>query len=183
MSRVLLNLAVLLSLILFLGTVAFWINGIGRSERIQFTKWYDNSAQPSCRSFNLAGIDGTVYLGYERDQFTTQKLANLIRTANQPGLHYTAFTFDRKTFDPLGEKNRNWAIGPDAFSNAAFSEHGFRILFKAWALVILTTILPLAWIRRTIRQRRYAKVGKCRKCGYDLRASPQRCPECGTVPP
>ncbi len=39
----------------------------------------------------------------------------------------------------------------------------------------LTCGLPLA------RRRKRKKLGLCLKCGYDLRASKERCPECGTA--
>jgi predicted amidophosphoribosyltransferase len=47
-----------------------------------------------------------------------------------------------------------------------------------WAVVGVLLVLPAAWVVGKLRRRRRI-VGVCRTCGYDLRASRERCPECG----
>ena len=43
-------------------------------------------------------------------------------------------------------------------------------------------VLPTIWLFRKLRSRRRLAAGLCPVCGYDLRATPDRCPECGAVP-
>lgn len=56
-----------------------------------------------------------------------------------------------------------------------------RLWFPHWSLVLLFAVLPALWLRSFIRSRRRNRIGLCLVCGYDLRATPDRCPECGTA--
>jgi hypothetical protein len=57
-----------------------------------------------------------------------------------------------------------------------------RILFPHWALCLLCLSVPLTWLIHHLRDKRRHRSGLCQSCGYDLRATPSRCPECGAVP-
>ena len=58
---------------------------------------------------------------------------------------------------------------------------GWGIMVRPVWGVAATALLPLG--RLAIRVRPYHRwiTGRCRRCGYDLRASAGRCPECGAA--
>ncbi|MGE5608945.1 MAG: hypothetical protein ACM359_06810 [Bacillota bacterium] len=48
-----------------------------------------------------------------------------------------------------------------------------------WFVVVLTAAMPVVWTLRGWQRVRRRAAGCCVSCGYDLRASKERCPECG----
>ncbi len=92
-------------------------------------------------------------------------------------------------FYPWAFNGAGFSVG---FSRADGSKWGYGISHAAvlrvpyWftfsAAVVAGSGLLLTGIRRA--QRRIARLrgGLCLACGYDLRASPGRCPECGAAP-
>jgi len=111
-------------------------------------------------------------LGLQRVSFPAEQVLPIIDAAFNDGttLRWSAggFRLGRGTIDldPSG-------LGP-AFTAVA-APHG--------VIVLLTGVPSMLSLRNAVRHRRWARQGRCRACGYDLRFSPDRCPECGEPAP
>jgi hypothetical protein len=54
-----------------------------------------------------------------------------------------------------------------------------QVFIPYWMISVSSALLPLGFAVKRFRRR--IPAGYCQKCGYDLRASTDRCPECGEI--
>jgi len=89
-------------------------------------------------------------------------------------------------FEPVGEDvmkdDPRWA----GFSFILRDDRPWGVDFLRAGVPVWVTLPACAlWlvilVARFRRRKRIAKPGLCRSCGYDLRATPDRCPECGAA--
>src|SRR4051794_22769299 len=90
---------------------------------------------------------------------------------------------------PDPARHRNWERGFIGYRQAPiydyFRAQGVELGFvyavyaPMWMLITLAFLPPSVWMLVQLRERYRVKEGHCSKCGYDLRATPDRCPECG----
>ena len=73
-----------------------------------------------------------------------------------------------------------FAVGEHALDYE--SRRVWSVTLPLWFLALLLAVAPARHGRQALRQRLGPRPGCCRHCGYDLRATPDRCPECGTPP-
>jgi hypothetical protein len=82
-----------------------------------------------------------------------------------------------------GSPNSHWFLG-FGFGFVDVAALKFRAVgIPHWFLALLFAILPMFHVRAILRSRKCDRKGLCPKCGYDLRATPDRCPECGNLAP
>ena len=56
------------------------------------------------------------------------------------------------------------------------------LVLPYYFVVSVAGVLAGLFLVQRLRARRRPCTGRCPHCGYDLRATPERCPECGAVP-
>jgi hypothetical protein len=95
---------------------------------------------------------------------------------------FTVGSYDQPRYAGTGLLNQGQVptLGFALISFRPIPTTGF--VAPAWFVAAILALRPALRLWRHLRGRRRRRRERCGRCGYDLRASPGRCPECGTQP-
>ena len=97
------------------------------------------------------------------------------RSAEPRGWHAGAHYSPSLDLDVRVSERVTSRYGADGY----WDSNGPRFYAGVFGLYPTLLLWALVWF---IARRKGQTVGRCSACGYDLRASPNRCPECGELP-
>jgi hypothetical protein len=163
-----------LSLILFVVTVAVWVRSYFANDwigRVHYAPGIENEDHhlwliSNCGILELSGggdpIQNFSHVRWERRHFLIDKRP-LYGMDGPSYLREIGISWQNPTTQITGEIS--WTVN-------------VRLGLLALVTAIATVFFFIPWQRVFT----HPKAGMCFHCGYDLRATPDRCPECGQVP-
>jgi hypothetical protein len=196
-GRLLFHLAALISLVLSVTAVGLWLRAANLSDH-----WVWVSTTPGPVAGTWDQREWTLTFGYGRVLFRRARMEmTLLYPDWQPSSRHNRVKYDAlppgEGLAPIpypGQLNPRTIVyvripGLRAQRTTTHTAHSkasdFELMFPLWIIAVAGAILPLIWevrYRRFILRSRRRRRGLCPACGYDLRATPARCPECGAVP-
>jgi hypothetical protein len=186
--RILLDAATVLSLVLCVAAAVLWVRShqyADRWARLQFVPRTGNywqqvishrgvlvwaAEEPIRRTFEEGGPG----LGWHHRAWEARAENPIIPHLlwRPTRLQQWGFAYHRGRQVEMEEQG-NWPIVPhDVFA----APYWFIVL----SLAVGPTLAAVRW-SRAYKARSRSRRGLCQHCGYDCRATPQRCPECGTA--
>jgi hypothetical protein len=188
------------SLLLCVAVCALWVRSYWVADVVERDAFSRRSGQSRRAVLRLHSLRGALLFNSERktEQFTgpfvIQDRQGIQRTVE--GLPDDAWTKHAwRRYEPsaiVSPYEDHW------WQRLGFNAHGLTrvdqrrsgvtrlwgVRAPHWTMAAATGFPPLAfwWHRRRCLRRFRTQHGLCPLCGYDLRATPTRCPECGRAP-
>jgi len=173
-----------LSLVLCFATVGLWVRSYRIADSWVWSVGYEDS-DLNFWAWSACSRRGALSLSSHFHTFGAGLFSGL-GWGIPPGRRLTWYPMqpsDVYLWDPCLQVRRPFGVA------STHSDDGFGNvdIYKALAvpmpgMVVAFAILPAARGLRRVAARKNYYAGRCRRCGYDLRATPDRCPECGTIP-
>jgi hypothetical protein len=190
MKRRVFNLMAAMSLAICVLAVALWIRSYRTGHFGEFIGAFERRTTEKVvvtRTIGIHSSHGMLGVGLELDEHAPGAPHFMVFPDGRRLVWSSDHCWERWPFtqrigqhdlwwERLGFGARNWKrTYPVMTSQGVAMPHAL--------LVSLAAIVPVAWLLRQGQRRRRCSSGLCLRCGYDLRESPDRCPECGTPRP
>lgn len=196
------NILVVVSAVLCVGTALLWV----RTEAMQRTESFTWGGPGVYHCLDLSGDDAKYKVLYDPGSPATPAHWEELhggwtrppRPSKPSALPPTSVTWvlprPDGTFQPTSRAGSH-SLGIERATFAGWYGPGTSLVsyrVSYFVVMLPSTVLPALWLTRfVIRRWRHGRhgAGRCRNCGYDLRATPEeggallgRCPECGAEP-
>jgi hypothetical protein len=166
-----------------IGTVAAAV--LGAAACVLWARSYRHTDVAATPQFRVASHEGGLHLWHQDTDGD-----GWIRLGSRPVYRMTDPEIDWNQYVSPWAGSDSVPPLPGWSTQTAWRRFGFAFV-RAWdlrgvsipfyAIVAGCTLAPAWSLLRRARGAGRRRQGRCRACGYDLRASPDRCPECGTI--
>ena len=177
MRRRLLMVLSLLSLLLFVAVVTVWVRSFWYQAGYA---WQEERGPDVIVTGDVATGQGNLVVNYHRHRLNPAgREIGALMLAGEDGWYSLSLAETERPpwsavlWQPRWQRN--------SVPLTPFTRDQLYVVFPLWPVAVVALPWPVLWARGAVRRRRARRLGLCPRCGYDLRATPGRCPECGAL--